>query len=308
MTPIPTTSTQVPANAYTAIAQKQKDVTVDRSLREKVPEDGSVLFSINGDMMFKLNTVGTLVWEVLEERKRTKTGLTSAEVLDHLVKRLGQCLINPVPLKTVWQDLDRLLRTLAQKDLLLVNMNFEGRVVYRIAEGTFWSSGSRFDAALPLQRNSVKESIGQDLTPGRLMTFKALLLLFAYDLLLKIGGFARVHRILKGLLPLKRAKNLDEVQERVVCARVCLAVERAQTYYIRQALCLQRSVVATCLLRSQGIAAEMIIAAHLMPFKSHAWVEVAGDVVNDSPNVRRYYDQVIERLGVSEGDSGELRA
>jgi 3-oxoacyl-ACP reductase-like protein len=50
----------------------------------------------------------------------------------------------------------------------------------------------------------------------------------------------------------------------------------------------------------QGVNAETVIAAHLMPFKSHAWVEVNGEVVSDSPNVQRYYDVVIERLGTRE--------
>jgi hypothetical protein len=52
---------------------------------------------------------------------------------------------------------------------------------------------------------------------------------------------------------------------------------------------LQHSAVVTCLLRRRGVAAEMILAAQEFPPKAHAWVEVAGEVVNDSPDVKTRY-------------------
>jgi transglutaminase superfamily protein len=41
-------------------------------------------------------------------------------------------------------------------------------------------------------------------------------------------------------------------------------------------LCLQRSAATTLLLRRHGWDAEMVIGAKLLPFQSHAWVEVNG--------------------------------
>jgi hypothetical protein len=38
----------------------------------------------------------------------------------------------------------------------------------------------------------------------------------------------------------------------------------------------------------------MVIGAHLLPFKSHAWVEVASVIVNDKPYMQEIY-QVLER-------------
>jgi len=47
-------------------------------------------------------------------------------------------------------------------------------------------------------------------------------------------------------------------------------------------------------LRRHGLRAEMVIGAQMLPFKSHAWVEVGGIVVNDKPYIREIY-QVLER-------------
>jgi hypothetical protein len=71
--------------------------------------------------------------------------------------------------------------------------------------------------------------------------------------------------------------------------RVSGAVDRATVWYPKKALCLQRSAVTTCLLRSHGIPAHMILGVRPMPFMAHAWVEVDGSVVNDLPRVKSFY-------------------
>ncbi len=60
-------------------------------------------------------------------------------------------------------------------------------------------------------------------------------------------------------------------------------------WYVKRAACLQRSVVATWMLRRHGIAAEMVIGCRPLPFESHAWVEVEGRVVNDLPQYQRAF-------------------
>ncbi len=66
-----------------------------------------------------------------------------------------------------------------------------------------------------------------------------------------------------------------------IVERVCQAVDMACIWYWKEVLCLQRSAVATCLLKKYGVPAQMVIGAQQMPFKAHAWVEVDGRVVND---------------------------
>jgi hypothetical protein len=76
--------------------------------------------------------------------------------------------------------------------------------------------------------------------------------------------------------------------------RVCRAVELACAFYFKEVLCLQRSAVTSCLLRRYGIPAQMVIGVQHMPFRSHAWVEADGEVINDAPHVRDLY-MVLDR-------------
>jgi hypothetical protein len=75
-------------------------------------------------------------------------------------------------------------------------------------------------------------------------------------------------------------------------ASVCAAVDRAGTYYPKQALCLQRSAVVTCLLRMKGVDAQMVIGCRKAPFRGHAWVEVDGIPVNDDLEMQNLYKVV----------------
>lgn len=57
----------------------------------------------------------------------------------------------------------------------------------------------------------------------------------------------------------------------------------ATCWYWKQTLCLQRSICLARLLRAEGVPACVVIGYRRRPFLSHAWVEVEGHVVNDSP-------------------------
>jgi prolyl oligopeptidase len=70
---------------------------------------------------------------------------------------------------------------------------------------------------------------------------------------------------------------------------ICAAVDLACIWYWKEALCLQRSAATTCLLRSRGIEAELVIGTQKLPFKAHAWVEVDGRVVNDKSYTPEMY-------------------
>ena len=76
---------------------------------------------------------------------------------------------------------------------------------------------------------------------------------------------------------------------------VIWAVDEACVWYVKRAACLQRSFVATRLLRQYGFAAEMVIGCRPLPFESHAWVELDGRVVNDLPQYQRAFT-VLTRL------------
>ena len=71
-------------------------------------------------------------------------------------------------------------------------------------------------------------------------------------------------------------------------------VDLACLFYFKQVMCLQRSAATTLLMRRHGWEAEMVIGAQLLPFKSHAWVEIKGVIVNDRPYMLDIY-RVLER-------------
>lgn len=75
---------------------------------------------------------------------------------------------------------------------------------------------------------------------------------------------------------------------------LCRAMDFACVFYFKRVLCLQRSAATTLLLRRHGWRTEMIIGAQMLPFKSHAWCEINGAVVNDKPYTRDIYE-ILER-------------
>lgn len=70
---------------------------------------------------------------------------------------------------------------------------------------------------------------------------------------------------------------------------LCRAMDLACVFYPKRVMCLQRSAATTLLLRRHGISAEMVIGAQTLPFKSHAWVELDGKVINDKPYMLELY-------------------
>jgi hypothetical protein len=102
------------------------------------------------------------------------------------------------------------------------------------------------------------------------------------------AGFARLCAWLRRR-PLARRRHTATVED------VVWGVDEACVWYVKPAACLQRSVVATWLLRRHGFAAEMVIGCRPLPFESHAWVEVDGRVVNDLPQYQRAFT-VLNRL------------
>jgi hypothetical protein len=71
--------------------------------------------------------------------------------------------------------------------------------------------------------------------------------------------------------------------------KICAAVDIACTWYWKEVFCLHRSAATVCLLRQNGVNAQLVIGAQTIPFKAHAWVEVEGRVINDKPYMPEIY-------------------
>lgn len=111
---------------------------------------------------------------------------------------------------------------------------------------------------------------------------KAFLGLLVFDLFVG-DNFGRLHRVVRSW----KVASTGAAPKTVV--RVCDAVNHACSWYPKRALCLQRSAVTTCLLRSEGVPAQMVLGAQKLPFKAHAWVEVDGLVVNERAEIQTTY-------------------
>ncbi len=95
------------------------------------------------------------------------------------------------------------------------------------------------------------------------LTVHAWLGLLAFDLA-RAAGFACVHRWVKHRRTRTRRSSAPAVDE------IVWAVDEACVWYVKRAACLQRSVVATWLLRRHGWRAALVIGCRPLPFESHA--------------------------------------
>ena len=267
------------------------------SILAKKHRDGSVVLSTTTDRIFKLNGVGALTWTVLEQSPNAP-GLD--EVVDELdrqfenINRDGEMRYE-ISREQLSADTARFLSSLAQAGLVEVLIDPGGRETYRIGEGVCGTTSKTLAEAKSTKRTDSLAAVfpaapGSEIVttnPSKWETLRALRALFAFDLLLRFRGFEALIRKVESW-PTTEPHSTDPE----LCRHVCAAVTRAQMYYPKKAMCLQHSAVLTCLLRRNGIPAEMILAAQEFPPKAHAWVEVGGAVVNDFKQVKTRYREL----------------
>jgi hypothetical protein len=115
------------------------------------------------------------------------------------------------------------------------------------------------------------------------------LLLLYFELVMRFRDFSTLCRTVR-----KHPTHDAVVVRQISAEQLCHAVDLACVFYFKRVLCLQRSAATTIFLRRYGWKAEMIIGAQVLPFRSHAWVEIDGAVANDKPYVRDIY-QALDR-------------
>jgi hypothetical protein len=116
-----------------------------------------------------------------------------------------------------------------------------------------------------------------------LLTLRAFLLLIYFDTFLARNDFPGLYGAVR------RRPRRSTPPTREIAERVCSAVDLACIWYWKHVLCLERSAVTACLLKSHGVAAQLVIGAQHTPFRAHAWVEVDGRVVNDKSYMNELY-------------------
>lgn len=227
-------------------------------------EDGCIILNVEQGTVLSLNDTGALMFAKLAQREK---GLTRDELVEALSNEFED-----VQRSRIESGVDKLLCQLHEKKVLERHGPNPG--LYRT-----WLRLKLVQAVAVCARAMLKPVLFM-----KAYTTATVLLLTATDVILKIAGFSALHNAVRQW---KLAVNSPGDAETI--AKGCAAVDRACTWHPKQEVCLQRSAVAACLLRTLGVPAEMVIGVHKMPFYGHAWVEVNGEVVNDHKNVQTFF-------------------
>jgi hypothetical protein len=233
-----------------------------RSVYLITSKDGGVLFDLDRDEFFKLDPIATKMWTLIAG------GSDEEHIAGIIAQECG------VDRRRVAGDLVNLLRSAAALGITPDCVQHKTEAPHTDAQGPHptcpWY-GQDPNAPLP--------------KPTRFAVFRAFLALALFDLVLSIKSLKSLCRLVSKWLVASRSQPHDSE----MISATCRAVERACVWYPKKAVCLQRSAVTTCLLRSLGFRAAMVVAARVMPMQAHAWVEVDGAVVNDHIKVRSLY-------------------
>lgn len=231
------------------------------SVREIETRDGAVLLDIQRGLCLAMTPSAILIWQML------KRAYSIDQVTDSLALQFSS-----ESHARIQQDVRQFIAELKDKGLL-------------VTQETAPLSGPTLREkllALVLRHRSRKDSRTTDKIP-RFLVWKALLGLVVFDLFHFGNSFTWIHRFVRSWEAGSPMASTQAVE------RVCEAINFACIWYPKRVLCLQRSAVTTCLLRSCGVAAEMVLGAQKCPFKAHAWTEVGGQPINERRDVRTTY-------------------
>ena len=237
---------------------------VSPDVRSSSDRDGSTILHITSDKVFRIVGVGSAVWEMLAAGK---DGISRSRIVDQLTSQFGN-----VPRRQIVADVERLLDSFRRKRLIEVRKHGY--------DSSHDSAGSGLWLCAPL--------ITRFLVDINFKSAAAFLGLATVDLLLRFVSFTSLYNLVKHWPVHPSRAGPSPVSEGVE------AVTKAMVWYPKRAMCLQRSAVTTCVLRSSGINAQMIIGCQKVPFLMHAWVEVDGKVVDEKPRVQLIH-QVLDR-------------
>jgi len=256
-------------------------ISLNNCARWTISEDGGVLLNLRTGKIFKIDPVGALIWNILTQYNE---GIDS----DYLIDRLHQTFTD-VPRERIVSDVKLFLNRLAGLGLILniTQSSYPNREqVNELPLGDI-------TAIEPERKNPVGTDMSSapksSLHPSLILTLLAILGLVGCDVAIKIGGFRVVHFLLVRF-PRWRGRTVRAW----TVDRICMSIDLACSLYLKRTLCLQRSFVGTFLLRLCGLPAITVIGARILPFHSHAWIEVEGKVVYDRQSVQTVYS-VLER-------------
>ncbi|HEY6351203.1 MAG TPA: lasso peptide biosynthesis B2 protein [Candidatus Angelobacter sp.] len=220
-----------------------------------------MLLDIRQGVCLSMTPVAIQIWHML------KRNLSLDQITDCLAADFGE-----VPKQRISGDVVEFVADLEQKGLL-VNAQPSPRC----------GLAQKLLVVLQGRNGGYQESTRRKAKTPHFLVLKALLGLLFFDLFRFGRNFTKTHGLVQSwrIAPISTPANTVEL--------VCRAVNYACVWYPKRVLCLQRSVVTTCLLRSCGIQAQMVMGAQKFPFKAHAWTEVEGHAINERRDVQSIY-------------------
>lgn len=229
-------------------------------VRDVQTQDGATLLDIHQGICFDMNPLAAQIWQLLKQEH------SLGEIADSIAANFAD-----VPKTHIEYDLNDFVSSLKKQGLLLAANPIPPRRVL----------AKRLLAAC--QRAKDRWQYKTPTTIPRLLMFRALLGLITFDLFRLGYNFSAIYDVVRTwkVAPIITPTGTVEL--------VCAAVNLACVWYPKRVLCLQRSTITTCLLRSCGVKAEMVIGAQKAPFKAHAWTEVEGTPINERRNVERAF-------------------
>lgn len=242
--------------------------TVSPDVCSSSDKDGSTILHIQRDKIYNIIGVGSLIWAKLAA---SRNGLAPNAIVDDL-----SAVFKEVSRQQIERDVEYLLESFQGKNIIQA-----GRKNAHFVQSLRDSANRKFVFVARTSTNL--------LLKFRLRSLAAFCGLFAINMILKLVGFSALYHIVK-----QWPVNGKSASPETTVEEVREAVVTAITWYPKQAMCLQRSAVTTCLLRSTGVPAQMIIGCQRFPFLAHAWVEVDGEVINDTKRVQETH-QVLDR-------------
>lgn len=232
--------------------------TISDSVRTVETEDGAVLLDIRRGVCLSLTPVALRIWRMLRREH------TFEEIVDGLVSEFQD-----VARVQIHDDTLEFIADLRSKGLLVSDEQP--------------NSPRPVPKLLALAQQLRRTHVDKRVRAPHALFLSAMFWLAAFDLLRFGEDFGRIHTFVKTWRVSSRKAPTDTVN------RVCKAINYACSCYPKRVLCLQRSVATTCLLRSYGIEARMVLGAQKFPFKAHAWTEVNGCAINERRDVRKIY-------------------
>lgn len=235
--------------------------TASDSVREVDNRDGAVLLDIRHRVCLFMNPIEAQVWRHLTCNESV------GQIVDCLFSRF-----HDVSREQLQNDVLQFVDGLRRTGVLISH------------KGTHTEQG-RYRSCQPL---SLFRRVGHYVlvrcsTIEHFMVWRALIGLLLFDLFRLGKDFNNVQAVVKNWPVATCTAGPDAV------IQVCNAINYARVWYPKYVLCSQRSAVTTCLLRSCGVNAQMVIGAQTIPFKAHAWTEVEGVPVNERKDVHRLH-------------------